>query len=413
MQNGQPYSGSANLVFKLFDASSGGNLLGTQTLSGVDVSDGLFTVLLNASGEFGATAFNGDSRWLEVTANGTLLTPRQALTATPYAEFAAAPWIQPVAGGSAIAYIAGDVGIGTTSPSATLHVNGNIGVGVANIPAGLTAELGGTSTPILNLDVNFRHPNLHTAFVGGALRIDSRDDAADPLFQFISRPAGSTTESIIAALTRNGNFGIGTSAPTAKLEVVNTSVQDTLELRSDAYNPVISFGMAGTSRRGFIRWTDQFAIGNDISLSFAILKDDGSWYTLSDRRLKTDITPAEGLLGKALALRPAEFYMKNQDRTRDPLPHLGLVAQEVQPVLPDLVSGSDMLSLNYDRLGVVAIGAIQEQQAIISDQKKTIDAQQERITRLEDSLRDGDARINDLTARLEKLEASVIRTYRN
>ena len=39
-QNGQPYNGSANLIFKLFDAATGGNLLGTQTLNGVNVSAG-------------------------------------------------------------------------------------------------------------------------------------------------------------------------------------------------------------------------------------------------------------------------------------------------------------------------------------------------------------------------------------
>ena len=45
------------------------------------VSDGLFTVQL----DFGAAAFNGDTRWLEITVNGTLLTPRQRVNATPYA----------------------------------------------------------------------------------------------------------------------------------------------------------------------------------------------------------------------------------------------------------------------------------------------------------------------------------------
>jgi hypothetical protein len=38
---GQPFNGSANLVFKLYDASSAGNLLGTQTLNGVGVNDGI------------------------------------------------------------------------------------------------------------------------------------------------------------------------------------------------------------------------------------------------------------------------------------------------------------------------------------------------------------------------------------
>jgi hypothetical protein len=51
-QNGQPYNGSANLVFRLYDAVSGGNLLGTQTLNSVGVTAGLFTANLNGSNEF-------------------------------------------------------------------------------------------------------------------------------------------------------------------------------------------------------------------------------------------------------------------------------------------------------------------------------------------------------------------------
>ena len=417
-QNGQPFNGPANLIFRLFDAATGGSLLGTQTLNGVNVSGGLLIVPLNAGGEFGANAFNGDSRWLEVTANGTLLTPRQVLTATPYAAFSLAPWSR---NGSALAYVAGNVGIGTSSPAALLHVNGNIGVGVANIPAGLTSELGGTNTPILNLDVNFRHPNLHTAFIGGAFRIDARNDVADPLFQFISRPAGSNTETIIAALTRAGNFGVGTTTPAARVEIDSASGQDALRLNGFS-EPDMLFTQTGHSRQGIVIWADHFMIANDVaSGAAAVLRDDGSWSSASDRRMKTDIAPAAGLLEKALALRPAEFSLKNPERTRDSQRYLGLIAQEVQPVLPELVSGTDMLRLNYDRLAVVAIGAIQEQQALIASQETTIAAQRERIKKLEDqtaasqtaleSLRSAanakDARINDLAARLQKLEASV------
>ncbi len=85
---GQPFNGSANLIFRLYDASVGGNLIGSQTLTGVGIAGGLFTVVLNGSGEFGPIAFNGDARWLDITVNGTTLTPRQPLTAAPYALYA-------------------------------------------------------------------------------------------------------------------------------------------------------------------------------------------------------------------------------------------------------------------------------------------------------------------------------------
>ena len=72
----------------MFDAASSGAQFGaTLTNSVVGVSNGLFTVSL----DFGAGVFTGPDRWLEigVCANGAgvfaLLSPRQKLTATPYA----------------------------------------------------------------------------------------------------------------------------------------------------------------------------------------------------------------------------------------------------------------------------------------------------------------------------------------
>ena len=85
---GGPLSGAYDMRFTLHSAASGGSLLGTVTLDNVAVSEGLFTVLL----DFGTAAFTGAARWLEVsvrpgssTGAYTVLTPRQAVTAVPYA----------------------------------------------------------------------------------------------------------------------------------------------------------------------------------------------------------------------------------------------------------------------------------------------------------------------------------------
>jgi hypothetical protein len=88
-----PVDGDCDLRFKLFNAASGGTQIGgTQTLTGVAVSEGLFTVQL----DFGAGAFNGYPRWLEIevrcpAGNGgyVKLSPRQPLTPAPYALYAA------------------------------------------------------------------------------------------------------------------------------------------------------------------------------------------------------------------------------------------------------------------------------------------------------------------------------------
>ncbi len=94
---GQPYTGTCDFNFKLYDQSSvPGNQIGaTETDTGVSVSKGLFTVVLNASSQFnpaGTNAFKGDMRWLEIAVRCpagsgiyTTLAPRQVLWAVPYA----------------------------------------------------------------------------------------------------------------------------------------------------------------------------------------------------------------------------------------------------------------------------------------------------------------------------------------
>src|SRR2546421_4850394 len=84
---GTAANGNYDLQFGLFDSLSGGAQVGsTQTLNTVAVSNGVFTVSL----DFGANAFNGANRFLEISARPaggsfTLLTPRQQVTSTPYA----------------------------------------------------------------------------------------------------------------------------------------------------------------------------------------------------------------------------------------------------------------------------------------------------------------------------------------
>ncbi len=141
-QDGQALTGTVDLEFSLYDAPTGGNLLGTQALPGVAVADGLFSVTLNTGGEFGSSAFNGEKRWLEISVNTTVLEPRQELTAAPYAMFSLAPWT--TAGGN-VSYSAGRVGIGTNDPQALLHLGGTAGVDGLMFPDGTLQTTASTS----------------------------------------------------------------------------------------------------------------------------------------------------------------------------------------------------------------------------------------------------------------------------
>jgi hypothetical protein len=81
-QQGLPFSGTANLEFRLFDSIEDGSQLGLgQTFVNHPVEGGLFQVEL----EFSTTAFSAGERFMEVWVNGAPLTPRQAINAAPLA----------------------------------------------------------------------------------------------------------------------------------------------------------------------------------------------------------------------------------------------------------------------------------------------------------------------------------------
>jgi preprotein translocase subunit Sec61beta len=91
--SGAPYSGSCDFQFGLWDSPTAGGQVGfSRTLDLVEVSNGLFTV----QNDFGAGAFLGSARWLQITVRCpatvgeyNALAPRQPLTPAPHALFAA------------------------------------------------------------------------------------------------------------------------------------------------------------------------------------------------------------------------------------------------------------------------------------------------------------------------------------
>ncbi len=94
-QSGAYFEGTCAFQFSLYDDPSAGSQVGsTQTVPDVTVSDGYFNASLNAGGEFGADAFRGDKRYLQVAvqcpgdAGYVLLGGRIALDAMPYALYA-------------------------------------------------------------------------------------------------------------------------------------------------------------------------------------------------------------------------------------------------------------------------------------------------------------------------------------
>jgi hypothetical protein len=197
-----------------------------------------------------------------------------------------------------------------------------------------------------------------------------------------------------------GNVGIGAFSPASIKLQVNANTNDGLYVHTANESPwALRIGndvatAAGfqtgmyVTNSGFFRITNRIASANG---TYAQLGTSGAWTALSDARLKTDVTTAEGNLAAAMKLRPVNFRWKG-DGAED----FGLIAQEVRAVLPRLVTGDeskDSLTLNYSQLSVVAIGAIQEQQREIERMK----AEAARHA----------AENADLKARLERLEKAL------
>lgn len=123
--DGEPLNGAADFEFTLWDSAVGGNQVGELlTADNVSAFDGMFTVEL----DFGALAFNGQQRWLEIAVRSagagafTTLSPRQPVTGAPYALQTRGIFVDD----------AGLVGVGTTEPTGTLSV-GSWGVGDAGL----------------------------------------------------------------------------------------------------------------------------------------------------------------------------------------------------------------------------------------------------------------------------------------
>ena len=99
---GSPANGTYDFEFRLYDDPDTGTQVGsTVTVDDKTVTDGLFMVEL----DFGSGAFNGEARYLEIgvrpggsTGAYTTLSPRQPLTATPFALSLPGLYTQPDAG---------------------------------------------------------------------------------------------------------------------------------------------------------------------------------------------------------------------------------------------------------------------------------------------------------------------------
>lgn len=198
LDGGSPHPGpTAQMTFRLYNASAAGTLLGTVGPQAVPVDDGRFTVSL----DFGNSAFTDEARWLEIQVAATTLSPRQQLMPVPFAHQTR---------GILVSHATGNVGIGTTSPGRLLQVGSS---GTSNSQGMVRlASRSGTGASNRVWDMGVPETDEVTTGKGYSFVIDDTQLGTDPEFM---------------VQWGTGNVGIGTIDPASNLEVSSNSTSIT------------------------------------------------------------------------------------------------------------------------------------------------------------------------------------------
>ena len=268
---------------------------------------------------------------------------------------------------------AGWLGIGTTSPSKALSVLGDtLFSGTLNVSGGVTGAslfvTPGTGSALATLTAFDNTHDAATIFAVPGSRsweIKANHSVDNNSLQFLNGIDGTMALQIggtANTITTSGSVGIGTTSPFAKL--------------------ALSLNNGGTNSNAFLissstinATTTLFTVANTGSATLA-----GTLTQNSDQRLKTNVLTldASSSLSAIDALNPVSFSWINNMFGEGG--QLGLIAQDVQKLFPQLVSTTSAtaltpdgtLGLNYTGLIAPIIGAIQGIAHITGDFQKNL-----------------------------------------
>ena len=230
-----PVDGTKKMVFSIYnDAVAVTPPLWTSGEVDVTVHNGLFRYVLDLSSIDWAA---GETLYLEVKVETDILTPREELSAYPYAinshllEGATKGYFINTSGDSQTKQgnlnIMGNVGIGTASPKANykLHVDGGSDASAVGVYSETTGDLGigvrGTATGVGGDGVR----GTATGFGGIGVRGRSIDPSSGrAVYGSAYGGVGGwfTSDTGYGLIVESGNVGIGTTNPGEKLTVTGT-----------------------------------------------------------------------------------------------------------------------------------------------------------------------------------------------
>ena len=327
----------------------------------------------NASGTgiftIAAPATNTDRTLTLPDQTGTVLTNAGPFTASSSAS-----------AGAVTIDASGNVGIGTSSPNKKLHVQSgssgasNYGVPGLAIESSSNVDLQMMGSTTGQLGITFSDSGNNQA---GFIYYQNNGD----YMQF------ATNGSERARINANGTMGIGVAGQSAVSGIsgflsAKNALNDgswglALEQTgtSNCRGIGISYGYAPNSAFAeYCYFIDTSATRFAVRSNGGIANYSGNNVNLSDRREKTNFSPAGEWLPKICAIPVQTFNYADQNLEEDPGLTLGVVAQDVQAVAPELVMESNWgtaeepkmrLSIYQTDLQYALMKCIQEQQATI------------------------------------------------
>ena len=228
--------------------------------------------------------------------------------------------------------------------------------------------------------------------------------------------------------TADTNVGIGITGPNYRLHIGNALKSFRVEGPATSGTGALaaSFGGFGdfgidapgiANGRFVVQESGKVGIGtntpdNTLSVNGSADKvGGGSWGTFSDRRLKIVGGSFSPGLDEILKIHPIHYRYKEDNGMgiTDHEDHIGLVAQDVQKVIPEAVSENSKgyLLVNNDPIIWAMLNAIKEQQQQIKDQRTQIQSELRQIRQQQQQLARLGGKVGSLETALRNANVAV------